>query len=138
MNTFHLSVITPERTFFEGDVESLVVVTTDGEYAIMAHHAPVAVTVRECEIRIRQDGEVKRAAASAGFATVTPEETILMLQTCEWPEDIDLKRAEEDAYEAQERMRQRQSQIEYTLARSMLARARVRLKVGGKRQINDL
>ena len=96
---------------------------------------------------VKQEGELPSTFRGVDFPealpgrshrTVTPEETILMLQTCEWPEDIDLKRAEEDAYEAQERMRQRQSQIEYTLARSMLARARVRLKVGGKRQINDL
>ena len=136
MATFHLSIITPEHTFFEGDVDALVFTTTDGEWCIMAGHQPMVINVIEGELRINQGDRVRWAASSAGFVTVMQDEVLVMLQTCEWPEEIDIKRAERDRHAAEEVLRQKKSMQEYALASSMLARAMVRLKVKN-RNINS-
>ncbi len=135
--TFHLSIITPEHSFFEGEVEMLVLNTPDGEVAIQAGHVPMVISTVEGELRLKEKGILRWAAASSGFATVIQDEVLLMLQTAEWPEEIDIKRAQRAEYEARERLRQKRSMEEYHMARSMLARAMVRLRVSGRRNINN-
>lgn len=135
--TFRLSIITPEHRFFEGDVESLVIKAPDGDFCILADHEPMVVTVAEGEIHIVVNGQTRWAAASGGFATVTQDEVFVMLQTCEWPEEIDIRRAERDRRAAQEILRQKRSMQEYVMAKSMLARAMVRLQVKSRRGVNN-
>jgi F-type H+-transporting ATPase subunit epsilon len=135
--TFHLSVITPEHSFFEGDVEMLVLYAPDGEVAIQAGHAPMVISTVEGELRLIVNGQSRWAAASSGFATVTQDQVFLMLQTAEWPEEIDVKRAQRSEFEAKERLRQKRSMEEFHMARSMLSRAMTRLQVSSRRNINN-
>lgn len=135
--TFQLSILTPEHTFFEGEAEMLTIETVDGEIGVMAGHAPEAITMVEGTVRITVDGERRWAAASAGIATILPDSVYVILQTIEWPEDIDVRRAERARWEAEERLRQQQSMQEYHIARAMLARAMVRLRVTKGTRINE-
>lgn len=134
---FHLTVITPEHSFYNDDVEMIVLNASDGEMGIMAGHHPMVVMLAEGLLKIRKDEETWReAAASAGFATIFQDNVLVMLQTAEWPEDIDIRRAERAEQAAREKIRQRKSMQEYQLARAMLARAMARLRVT-KRSHND-
>ncbi len=128
-NTFRLQIITPERVFLEADAEALTLKAPDGEIGIQAGHAPMLVSTEEGEIRIKMDGAWREAAASDGTATVTPDQVLLMLQTVEWPEEIDENRARRDEERAREALRQKGSLQEYIMAKSMLSRAMVRLRV---------
>lgn len=136
-NTFHLQIITPERVFIDDQAEMVVVTAPDGEYGIAAGHSPVIVSTEEGEIRINRNGEWRVAAASDGTATVTPDYVLVMLQTVEWPEEIDERRARESEERAREIMRQKCSMQEYVMAKSMLSRALVRLRVAGNTPKND-
>ena len=128
--SFHISVITPKHTFFDQDARMLVVEAEDGQLGILPGHEPMVVSMIEGTLRIQLlDGSWREAAASSGFATVLPDEVDVMLQTAEWPEDIDENRAREAARIARERLRQQKSMQEYHLARTMLARAMVRLRI---------
>ena len=132
-STFHLNVITPERNFLDEDVLTLVVEAEDGQIGILPGHEPTVVSMVEGTLRIQlADGTWKEAAASAGFATILPDEVEVMLQTAEWPEDIDYNRAQEAARVAEERLRQKLSMQEYHIARTMLARAMVRLRLASR------
>ena len=127
--TFHLQIITPERSFFDGQAEMVVLITPDGEFGVMAGHSPMVVSMREGAIRILREGAWREAACSDGFATITQDQVLLMTQTVEWPEEIDRARAERDRELAEERLRQQKSMHEYHIARSMLSRAMARLRV---------
>ncbi len=135
--TFHLSILTPEHSFFEGEVEMLVLESEDGKIGILPNHAPVVISTIESELRFMADGQWRWAAASSGFATVTQDQVLVMLQTAEWPEEIDINRAKRAEYEARELMRQQKSMEEYRSARSMLSKAMVRLRVSTRRNINN-
>lgn len=130
--TFRLQIVTPERSFFDAQVEMVVFIAPDGEIGVMAGHSPMVVSMQEGAIRILQNGKWREAAASDGFATIMQDEVLLLMQTVEWPEEIDRVRAERDRALAEEKLRQQRSMREYYLARSMLARAMVRLRVSGK------
>ena len=129
--TFLLTILTPEQEFYNGRAEMLILPAPDGEVGILPNHQPMIFSISAGELRIKIDGKWRNAACSAGFVTVLKDEVLAVLQTAEWPEEIDIRRAERAEREAQERLRQRQSLLEYRQATAMLARARARLRVSG-------
>lgn len=136
-NTFHLQIVTPERVFMDEVAEMITLKAPDGEIGIAAGHSPVIVSMEEGEVRIKRDGQWRTAAASDGTATITPDQVFIMLQTIEWPEEIDERRARESEARAREIMRQKCSMQEYVMAKSMLSRAMVRLRVAHGNTHND-
>ena len=75
--TFHLSVLTPEHEFYSGEVEMLNVSALDGELCVLAGHAPTVIGLTEGELTLRDDqGKTRWAAASDGFMTITPDQTV--------------------------------------------------------------
>ena len=135
--TFHLSILTPEHSFFEGEVEMLILESEDGKIGILANHSPVVISTIESELRFLANGQWRWAAASSGFATVTQDQVLVMLQTAEWPEEIDINRAKRAEDDARERLRQQQSMEEYRIARTMLSKAMVRLRVSKRHNYNN-
>lgn len=127
--TFELSIMTPERQFFAGQVEALTVTGMDGQMTVLASHAPMVVSLDVGEIAIKQDGKWREAANTEGFMEVLPEGVVMFVQACEWPEDIDVRRAEEAKHRAEERIRQQQSIFENKSSKIALARAMVRLRI---------
>ena len=131
---YKIDIITPERMFLSGEIESLVLDTPDGKRGIMAGHTPMIIAVAIGQIDLKMDGQWKTAFTSEGFIEVTPGGITMMAQTVEWPEEIDARRAAEAEKRAQERLRQKQSLNEYHSTMSSLARAMARLRI--KRNIN--
>ena len=74
----------------------------------------------------------QEAVNSEGFMEVLQDSVVVFVQACEWPEDIDMRRAEEAKHRAEERIRQRQSIWENKSSKIALARAMVRLRAGRK------
>lgn len=137
METYNLRIMTPEREFFNGEVISLTVRSIDGELCILAHHLPMIAALEVGEIALRiadpETGEetVRRAFASGGFVEVLTDRVMCFTQACEWPEEIDVRRAEESRIRAEERLRQKQSVVEYKSSKIALARAMARLRISG-------
>ena len=134
MNTFKLEVLTPRREFYSGDVEAVTIVLEDGEITLLKDHEPMLAALEIGEMRIKTADGWKNAFASQGFVEVRPDETLIFVQTCEWPEDIDEARAEETRQRAAEAMRQKLSIIEYKESQAALARSMMRLRV--KKHLN--
>lgn len=129
-----LDIITPERQFFSGEVESIVLDTPEGKRGILASHTPMIIRIAIGELDLKIDGKWEKAFTSEGFIEIRPNEMILMAQTVEWPDEIDARRAQEAQNRAKERLRQKQSLNEYHTTMSSLARAMARLRI--KRNIN--
>lgn len=131
---YHLEIITPERQFFNDKVESVVFDTPEGKRGVMADHTPMVIALTVGEIDIKHDDQWKKCFTSEGFIEIRPDKTLILAQTVEWPEEIDIRRAEEAKRRAEERLRQRQSLQEYHSTMSSLARAMARLRI--KRSMN--
>ena len=135
--TFHLSVLTPEHEFYNGAVEMLNVSALDGQLCVLADHAPTVVSLTEGELTLRdQEGRTLWAAASDGFMTITQDETVVMLQSAEWPGDIDRVRAERAESKAREALLQQQDRQSYLMNQAMLLRAMTRLRVSDHHRVN--
>ena len=78
--------------------------------------------------------EWKDIAVGVGFVEIVNNRVTLIVDTAEKPEDIDVRRAQEQKERAEERIRQKQSIQEYYHSQASLARAMNRLRVSqGKR-----
>ena len=133
--SFMAEVLTPERSFFCGEVQSIIVPAADGMMSIQKMHEPVVIAIIPGTMQLCIDGEYKDCYVSSGFVEVRPDETIVFAQTAEWPEEIDVNRAERAKIRAEERLRQQRGTEEYRMNKVALARALARLKVG-RRNIN--
>lgn len=127
--SFFVEMITPERTFFKGDIECLEVETEEGELGVLAGHLPMVAALRSGRIRFLKDGLWKEAATSEGFIEIRPDETVVLTQTMEWPEEIEINRVRQAIERAEEVMRQNKSLREYQLSKASLAKAFARLRV---------
>ena len=99
---FHLRIITPDRMFYEGDVDMVEFNTTEGEIGVLPGHIPLTVIVKPGILVITEKDGQKEAALHAGFAEILPEEITILAEIIEWPEEIDEHRAEEAMNRAKE------------------------------------
>ena len=98
----------------------------------MAGHEPLVTSLPTGELKYLVDGVWKYAAISEGFIQVMPDSSIILADTCELPEEIDIKRAQEAKERAEELLRQKQSIKEYYETQAALNRAMNRLKISQK------
>lgn len=130
MKTFQLILIAADRLFYNGPCTSLTLSGTDGAWGILADHAPMVIALVPGELRfVREDGQEECVAVGAGMAQVNKRDVLVLADTIERPEEIDANAARRAMEDAQEALRQRQSQREYRMNKAALARALGRLKV---------
>ena len=134
-NTFQLEILTPERHFFSGQVDALTFEAPDGQWTILKNHAPMIAALRAGTVKFRVDGVWKEAVNSEGYMEISAAGIILFAQTCEWPEEVDVKRARRLEELATEHLRQAKSMSEFKVNKLLLARAMARLR-NSKSQIN--
>jgi F-type H+-transporting ATPase subunit epsilon len=130
--TFELEIVATDRIFYKGECEHLVITAIDGLLGILPGHEPLVTTLPSGELKYMVDGKWRYAAISDGFIQVMPDKSVILADSCELPEEIDIKRAEEARQRAEERLRQKQSIQEYYQTQAALNRAMNRLKVSQK------
>lgn len=137
MNTFNLKIIASNRVFYDGECQSLTIPYIDGgAMAFLANHENAVVPIENGEMRIKTpDGEVIDAFVGDGFVEFLDNEAVLVCVSAEHPEEIDKRRAEEAMNRAKEEMRQKQSQIEYSVSKANISRAAERIKIKNRHQI---
>lgn len=126
---FQLEIIASDHPFYKGECEMLVFPGIDGKHGILANHEAMVTCLSPGEIKFQIDGEWHHAAVGEGFVEITPTYVIILADTIERPEDIDLHRAEEAKIRAEEKLRQKLSQTEYYETLAALNRAMTRLKI---------
>lgn len=132
MSTFHLKVLTVDRVFFEGDVERIVVRTTQGDVGILPNHVKYLAALGIGGLTIIADGKSRIAAVAGGFVDVSKEQTVILARTCEWADEIDLSRAEKAEERAKARLQQQLSDHEQDVASVKLKKAINRIRIAKK------
>lgn len=101
---FKLTIVTPDREFFNEDVDMVEFNTTEGEIGIYKGHIPLTVIVKPGILTITQGETVKNAALHAGFVQILPEEVTILAEIIEWPGEIDEERAKAARERAESRL----------------------------------
>jgi F-type H+-transporting ATPase subunit epsilon len=129
MATLKLEVITAERQVLSDDVNIVVAPGIDGELGILPHHAPLITMLKPGELLIRKDGQETYLFVSGGFLEVRPDKIIILADSCERCEEIDIERAEAAKHRAEERLKTHPPEMDMARAQAALLRSLVRLKI---------
>ena len=132
MSAFHLQIVTPDGSAFDGQAEALRLRTTEGYVSIRAGHADYLAVLDIGVVTVTVDGTAKNAACGGGFLSVEKGEVRLVATTFEYAETIDLERAKAAEERAKQRIAAANEEKEIALARVKLARALNRISVAEK------
>jgi len=130
--TFRLELVTAERMVYSDDVNIVIAWGLEGQLAILPHHAPLMTMLQPGELIIKKDNEETYMAVSGGFLEVRPDKVIILADSCERAEEIDLARAEEAKRRAGEIMEAPSPETDSAAAEAALRRSLVRLTVAEK------
>ena len=127
---FQLTVITPEKTFFDGETTQIIVRTTEGDIGILANHTSLVASLPSGPLKVMQDnGEYRLAAVSAGLIKVGGNKVNIFADAVEWADEIDIEWAKRSEENAKQRLAAKNSERDMDLAELKLKRALNRINV---------
>lgn len=127
---FQLKVITPEKTFFDGDTTQIIVRTTEGDIGILANHISLVASLPSGPLKVMmEDGSYRTAAVSAGLIKVGGNKVNIFADAVEWADEIDIEWANRSREDAEQRIQAKKSERDFDLAELKLKRAVNRIHV---------
>lgn len=129
MKSFHLKIATPDGLKFEGEAESLLVRTAEGDTEILAGHTDFLSALGIGRTRITVGGEKRFASSAGGFVSVKNGEVSVVCTTFEFADDIDVNRAKAAREKAEAALAASNDAKTEALLKAKLARATNRINV---------
>ena len=132
-DTFHLTITSPDREFYKGDVTMVELNTTEGQIGVLKNHIPLPAVLSPGVCHIHEaDGTTKVCALHSGFLEILQDSMSILAEVCEWPEEIDVNRAEEARKRAQRRLADNPTGNNMAKAVLSLKRSAARIEVAKK------
>lgn len=126
---FQVEIITPDRIFYTGEADMIEFNTEAGEIGVYKNHIPMTTVLKPGIVMIHNGEEQKVAAVHAGFAEILGEKVTLLAELAEWPDEIDVNRAEAAKERAEERIKTRADNLDLKRAEYALHKALIRIDV---------
>ncbi len=132
-DTFHLKITSPDRVFFEGEVTMVEINTTEGQIGVLPNHIPLTSVLAPgvCYLHV-PDGDPKVCAIHGGFFEILQDSMTILAEVCEWPEEIDLGRAEEAKIRAERFLYEKPAGTDIARATLALKRSAARIEAAKK------
>lgn len=132
----NLKVITPEKVFFDGPINEIIVPTPSGEIAILPGHINLLTQVADGEVTIKSSSKEQYLAVTNGFLQVQKDEVSLISDFAIRSDEIDAKKAQDAQKSAQDRMQNTKdiTEQDMALAQAEMRRAILQLKVIQRRR----
>ena len=129
MRPFHIEIVTPDGVAYDGQIESLLIRTADGDVEILANHADLLAVIDVGRVRLLINGKPRYASANGGFLSVSGGKVRLCAITFEFADQIDLKRAEAAKEKAEAAIKAANDDRDERIAKAKLTRAASRIKI---------
>ena len=124
---FDLEIISPERVFYTGKANFVELVTSEGEIGVYKNHIPMTSVLVPGVVTIHEENETKKAAGHSGFVVILKDKVKVMAEIAEWPDEIDVNRANEAKQRAEKRIKDADSSVNMARAEAALKRSLARL-----------
>ena len=124
---FDLEIISPERVFYTGKANFVELVTSEGEIGVYKNHIPMTSVLVPGVVTIHEENETKKAAVHSGFVGILKDKVKVMAEIAEWPDEIDVNRANEAKQRAEKRIKDADSSVNMARAEAALKRSLARL-----------
>ena len=129
-NTFQLEIITPTKVITEGQVNYVRAESFDGQFGIMAKHTNSTIALDVGEIKVVKNGKNIYYATNGGFADIQSESVLLLLETIERVDEIDIDRAKLSLDRAKKRLNDKD--MNQARSRAAISRANNRLNISNR------
>ena len=128
-NIFDIEIITPDRVFYKGETDFLEFNTQNGEIGVYKNHIPLTTVLAPGIVTIHKGDEEKIAAIHSGFAEILGDKVTFLAELAEWPDEIDVHRAEEAKLRAERRIGSGEKQVDMVRAELALKKALTRINL---------
>jgi F-type H+-transporting ATPase subunit epsilon len=129
-----VEIVTGERVVFEDhDVDMVIAPGGAGVLGILPQHAPLITTLAFGELRIKKGNDEQSILVYGGFMEVDDNKVLILADSAERAEEVDVERAEAARRRAEESIAGRQSTMNLEEAQATLRRANLRLQIGRRR-----
>jgi F-type H+-transporting ATPase subunit epsilon len=108
MASFKFDLVSPEKLLFSGDVDQVDVPGAEGDFGVLAGHAPAVTTLRPGILTVFVNGQQQKIVVLGGFAEVSAEGLIVLADVAESVEDIDRTMIERRIAEMESQMQKMQ------------------------------
>lgn len=124
---FKLLVTTPDRVFYEDDVKMVELTTSEGEIGVYPEHIPLTAVLVPCVMTIHAEDGTQKAAVHGGIVEILKDKVTVLAEIAEWPDEIDVTRANEARIRAERRLSSHEANINTMRAELALKRSLARL-----------
>ncbi|NGZ76151.1 F0F1 ATP synthase subunit epsilon [Saccharibacillus alkalitolerans] len=132
MSTFLLEIVTPERLIYSGQVTSITAKSVEGDLGVLAGHIATVAPLQIGALTVHHDGKRSHIAVHGGFLEVRRDKVVVLAESAELPESIDVDRARAARERAELRLesgKMHADEIDHRRAELALKRAMTRLDV---------
>ena len=128
-------ILTQERQLFNDTADIVVLPGLEGQMGVLPNHSPLLTVLGFGEVVVRSGGEEEFFAIGGGFAEVQPDRIIILADSAEQAEEIDIERAEEARQRAVQSMADGvpDDPLRYAQIEAALKRAQIRIDVARRR-----
>lgn len=128
-----LEVVTPYGTVVETDADEVTANGALGEFGVLPGHAPFLTSLKIGELCYKNDGVAACMALNWGYFEIRDDQIIVLVETAEHANEIDIERAKAARARAEEALKQlSQEDKQYKVYETALERALIRMQVAGK------
>ena len=125
---FTLEIITPLGTFFKGEIIHVRAPGVEGDFGVLADHAPLMAGLRPGRLRVEDPDESFDFVMTGGFFEVHSNRAVVLAETCLRKEDVDLERATNARARALKALAEAHTLEDQEEARTNLAKALALIK----------
>jgi F-type H+-transporting ATPase subunit epsilon len=129
VSTFLLEVATPEKLVVRNDASEAQIPGSAGMLGILPGHASLISEIEAGELTYILEGKKRTLAVAKGWVQVSANKVRVLVDSCEAPEEIDVKRAEESLKRANARLLSPKQDLDIARALNAAKRAQARLEV---------
>jgi F-type H+-transporting ATPase subunit epsilon len=131
MKELFLEVITPSKTAYAGNIRAVTIPGTLGSFQVLYNHAPLISSFEIGKIKVvDEDGSIRYFATGGGTVEVLNNKVLVLAESFESPEDINVERAKSALDRAKQRLKEKSQQLDVDRAQAALARAMNRINLG--------
>ncbi len=132
VNKLRLEIVTPYGPVISEDVDEITASGTEGEFGILPGHVPFVTTLKIGMLTYKKNGLINYVFVNSGYAEVSQDKVVILADSAERAEDIDIERARAAMKRAEERLKQAEK-IDFARAMAALQRASIRIQIAEKK-----
>ncbi|MDU0457112.1 MAG: F0F1 ATP synthase subunit epsilon [Geobacteraceae bacterium] len=128
-----LEIVTPYKKVVEVEVDEVTATGKLGEFGVLPGHAPFLTSLRIGELCYKSDGTPVSMALNWGYFEIKDDRIIVLVETAEYADDIDIERARAAQGRAEEALKKLTPEDkQFKIYEAALERSIIRMQVAGK------